>query len=88
MTESSHLCPHPPLAQSGCHIVGISGGDPEEGGLSKVVTQGMLFKVIFPALQEVIMHGISVLCTLACLCLHSKKTQRNEEAQVMAGTCL
>jgi len=37
---------------SGCHIVGISGGDPEQGGLSKVVTQGMLFKVIFPALQE------------------------------------
>lgn len=40
-------------SQAGSHIVGISGGDAESGGLSKIVNQGMLFKVVFPALQEV-----------------------------------
>eukprot|EP00281_Chroomonas_sp_CCMP1168_P015091 CAMPEP_0206219112 /NCGR_PEP_ID=MMETSP0047_2-20121206/4150_1 /ASSEMBLY_ACC=CAM_ASM_000192 /TAXON_ID=195065 /ORGANISM="Chroomonas mesostigmatica_cf, Strain CCMP1168" /LENGTH=299 /DNA_ID=CAMNT_0053641643 /DNA_START=71 /DNA_END=967 /DNA_ORIENTATION=- len=37
----------------GCHIVGITDGPAETAGLSKVVTQGMLFKVIHEALSKI-----------------------------------
>jgi len=37
---------------SGSHIIGILGGDAEKGGLSRVVTQGMLLKFVAPALSN------------------------------------
>eukprot|EP00281_Chroomonas_sp_CCMP1168_P004960 CAMPEP_0206274000 /NCGR_PEP_ID=MMETSP0047_2-20121206/34913_1 /ASSEMBLY_ACC=CAM_ASM_000192 /TAXON_ID=195065 /ORGANISM="Chroomonas mesostigmatica_cf, Strain CCMP1168" /LENGTH=321 /DNA_ID=CAMNT_0053703169 /DNA_START=84 /DNA_END=1046 /DNA_ORIENTATION=+ len=36
---------------SGSHIVGISGGPDEKGGLSRVVTQGILLKFVAPELE-------------------------------------
>ncbi len=71
--------------QHGCHIVGISGGSPETGGISKVVTQGMLFKIIGPALTGLTILARHVMSSPAIVIKSDSKAYKAFEIMVNKG---